>query len=228
MFTFLQGSPSAASRFKAAQSAAEWLSLGAAGALALCHCLLQLCAPRQDDGLSPHPNSMPAYPILSSWSGTRFPCPTFRSENPNPRAKGPSMEVMAFSHHSAIRHRGGTLETLSKLQSVIKAGEPLHISWEHAGTVFGMSWLDSLVPGLGGRKVAGGEGTTLHLFKFLSSSPVTVSPVSPSVAVCLQPEEASSMGRQPAALPAAEGQTFPQSTSMRFLPLCTWSSKQRL
>lgn len=55
------------------------------------------------------------------------------------------MEVMAFSHHSAIRHRGGTLETLSKLQSVIKAGEPLHISWEHAGTVFGMSWLEQIL-----------------------------------------------------------------------------------
>lgn len=94
-----------------------------------------------------------------------------------------------------------------------------------------LAGIDPLIPRLGGRKVAGGEGTKLplRLYTFLSSSSVTVCPhVSPRVAGCLQAEEVSSMGRRPAALPAAEGQTFPRSTSTRFLPLCTWSSKQRL
>lgn len=207
------------------------ISLGAAGALALCHCLLQLCAPWQDDGLSPHPNSMPAYPIPSSWSATGFPCPTFRLENPNPCTKGQSMGMMAFSHHSAIRCSGGTLETLSKLQSVIKAGEPLHISWEHADTVFVMSWLEQIpwYQGWEAGRWQVGKVPPLRLYNFLSSSSVTVCPyMSLRVAGCLRPEEVFSMGRQPAALPAAEGHTLPRSTSMRFLPLCTWSSKQRL
>lgn len=129
------------------------------------------------------------------------------------------------------RHRGGTLETLSKSQSVRKAGEPLHISWEHADTVFGMSWLEQILWYQGweaGRRQVG-KVPPLHLYSFLSSSSVTVCPhVSRRVTGCLQPEEVSSMGRQPAALPAEKGQTFPWSTSMRFLPLCTWPPKQRL
>lgn len=134
------------------------------------------------------------------------------------------MGVMAFSHHSAIRHRVGTLKTLktlSKLQSVIRAGEPLHTSWELADTVFGMSWLEEILwyQGWGAGRGQVGKVSPCHLFDFLSSSSVTVCPhVSLRVAACLQPEEVSSMGRQPAALPAAEGQTFPRSTSMRFLP----------
>lgn len=45
---------------------------------------------------------------------------------------------------------------------------------------------------------------------------------------CLQPRAVSSTRSRPQALPAAEGQDFPRSTSIRFLPLCTWSSKQQL
>lgn len=226
IFTLLQGSPRAASRLKAVQSAAEGLSLGAAGAVALCHFLLQLCASWQDDGLSPHPNSTCPHPVPSSWSGTKFPHLTSRSGNPNPCAKGQSIGQMAFSHHSAIRHRGGTLKTLSKFQSVIRAEQPLHTTWEHADTVFDMPWMEQILwyqAWVAGKGQVG-KVPPLHLFKFLRSSSVTVYPhVSLKVAACLQPEEVSSMGRQPAALPAA-GQTFPRSTSMRcsFCSFCSF------
>lgn len=85
-----------------------------------------------------------------------------------------------------------------------------HKGWRatphHLGTCRHILWhvlagTDSVVPGLGGRKVTGGEGTELpwHLHNFWSSPAVTMYPhVSPGVAGCLQPEEVSSTERQPA------------------------------
>lgn len=62
---------------------------------------------------------------------------------------------------------------LSKLQRVIRGGEMLHTSWDHANIAFGMFWLDQALwyPGPLGRKVGGGEGTKLplHLHNFPSS-----------------------------------------------------------
>lgn len=125
----------------------------------------------RDDRLSPPPNNSCGYHILNSWGGIRFPCPSYRSGKPKPRVDGWSVGAMAFSHRSAAEHSRGTPEMPSKSQSVVRGGEMLHTSLNHADVAFGMFWLEQALRylGLGGREVGGGEGTKLplHLHNFL-------------------------------------------------------------
>lgn len=167
VFTLLQGSPSAASRCKAVQSAAEWLSLGAVG--------LWLCATASCSSVLAD-RTMHCHHILTTRVLTQSHAAGveqgFQAQLPDQKiqihVQDQSMGVMAFSHHSTIRLRGGTLETLSKLRGVMRAGEPLHISWEHADTVFGMSWLEQILwyQGWEAGRWQVGKVPPLHLYTF--------------------------------------------------------------